>query len=196
MNKRNQVVGVEKEAKSVKRRYIFEQAILATLQLGMMVGLAVFMPNSMRILKLLGWTPTKRDPKYTFGSALDRLEQKGLVIKNEEKQSYRITIKGKLFLWKLESKYLAIEKPKRWDKRWRLIIFDIKEKDRFQRDAVRVMLQNIGCIHLQNSVWVYPYDCEEAIALLKANHEIGQEVLYIIAEKIEEDQWLRKYFNL
>jgi len=58
------------------------------------------------------------------------------------------------------------------------------------------MLQNVGCVRLQNSVWVYPYDCEEVVELLKANYKIGEELLYIIAEKIEGDQWLKKYFKL
>jgi DNA-binding transcriptional regulator PaaX len=189
-------MSLEKEVKNARRRYIFEQAILTALQLGTILGLAIFAPNAMRIIKLLGWMPSKRDPKYTFGNALERLRQKGLIIADKEKNSFRITEKGKLFLWKLESKYLTLEKPKKWDKRWRLIIFDIKESDRFQRDAIRVMLQNIGCVRLQNSVWAFPYDCEEVISLLKLNYKIGEEVLYIIAEKVEGDEWLKKYFKL
>lgn len=189
-------MSLEKEAKRERRKYIFEQAILTTLKIGTIIAWAIMFPNAMRVIKLLGWLPTKRDPKYSFENAITRLKQKRLVKVVAGKESLQITDKGRLFLWKLESKYLVLKKPSKWDKKWRLIIFDIKEQDRYHRDAVRVMLQNIGCIRLQNSVWVYPYDCEEVVTLLKMNHKIGEEVLYIIAEKIEGDEWLKKYFKL
>src|SRR3989344_5509248 len=51
-------------------------------------------------------------------------------------------------------------------------------------------------LKLQNSVWVYPYDCEDFISLLKADFKIGKDVLYIIVEKLENDWHLRKFFNL
>src|SRR3989344_3660187 len=201
MHKQNINMSLEKEAKNERRRYMFEQAIRTTLKLGTIIGLAVLAPNAMRIIKLFGWVPTKRNPIYSFDDAITRLKRKGFIRfesgdKDNKNKFLKITDKGKLFLWKLESKYITLPRPNKWDRRWRLIIFDIKEQERFHRDTVRVMLQNIGCVRLQNSVWVYPYDCEEAITLLKANYKIGEEVLYIIAEKIEEDTWLKKYFKL
>jgi len=51
-------------------------------------------------------------------------------------------------------------------------------------------------MRLQNSVWVYPYDCEDLITLLKADFEIGKEVLYVIADKIENEKVLLKDFGL
>ena len=41
-------------------------------------------------------------------------------------------------------------------------------------------------------MWVYPYDCEEIVALIKTRFSVSGEVLYIIAEKIENDEWLKK----
>jgi len=54
----------------------------------------------------------------------------------------------------------------------------------------------IGFVRLQNSVWVYPYDCEDLVKLLKADFRIGREVLYVIADSIENDMWMRKEFSL
>jgi len=191
-------MSLEKEAKRERRRYMFQEAILTSLKLGTILSVGLLMPNAIRVIKMLGWIPTARDPKYSLQSAIIRLKKKGLIIaeKKDGKDFYKITQKGKLYLWKYESQAFKIKKPKKWDKRWRLIIFDIPEKERFQRDATRVMLQNIGCVCLQNSVWVYPYDCEEVVTLLKSNYKMGEEVLYIIAEKIEGDEWLKKYFKL
>ena len=58
------------------------------------------------------------------------------------------------------------------------------------------MMRAAGFLRLQDSVWVYPYDCEDFVALLKADLRLGREMLYIIAEKIENDGWLRQEFNL
>ncbi len=191
-------MNLEKETKRERRKNKFERALLESLKWGTFISAAVLAPNTLKALKYFGWLPTARDPKYSLESAIQRLKRKGLIVlqKKEEEEFYKITQKGKLYLWKYESKAFTVKKPKKWDKRWRLIIFDIREEDRFHRDAVRVMLQNIGCVKLQNSVWVYPYDCEEVVDLLKVNYEIGDEVLYIIAEKIENDEWLRKHFKL
>jgi hypothetical protein len=44
-------------------------------------------------------------------------------------------------------------------------------------------------------VWVYPYDCEDLITLLKADFKIGKDLLYVITESIENDKWLRQSFG-
>ena len=54
----------------------------------------------------------------------------------------------------------------------------------------------IGFVRLQDSVWVYPYDCEDLITLLKADFRVGKDVLYLIVDSIENDKYLRAEFNL
>jgi CRISPR-associated endonuclease Cas2 len=89
-----------------------------------------------------------------------------------------------------------LNRNKKWDKKWRVLIFDIPESRKSDRDKIRNSLLSIGFSKLQNSVWVYPYDCENIISLLKADTEIGDRVLYIIAEAIENEDELKKHFNL
>jgi hypothetical protein len=49
---------------------------------------------------------------------------------------------------------------------------------------------------MQDSVWIFPYDCEELVALLKADFKVGKDLLYMVVEKIENDHALRLHFNL
>ena len=49
---------------------------------------------------------------------------------------------------------------------------------------------------LQNSVWIYPHDCEDLISLMKTDFMIGKDLLYMIVEKLENDWLLRKTFKL
>ena len=77
-----------------------------------------------------------------------------------------------------------------------MLIFDIREERKILREKVRNTLRCIGFEKLQKSVWVYPYDCEDLITLLKADFKVGKDILYIIADKIENDRWLKKKFGL
>ena len=75
-------------------------------------------------------------------------------------------------------------------------MFDIKEKRKSTRDKIRHNLFKIGFIRLQDSVWVYPYDCEDFINLMKADFKIGKDLLYVVADKIENDKFLAQHFKL
>lgn len=108
----------------------------------------------------------------------------------------RLTKKGQMLFREIERRDFKLTRPKRWDKKWRVLIFDIPEKRRGLRDKVRSTLRSIGFERLQDSVWVYPYDCEDLITLLKADFKIGKDLLYLIVDKIENDTVIRKFFGL
>ena len=127
-------------------------------------------------------------------TARDRLVQQGLLV---YKDGYlTITPKGKQVLHKFEIKDFAIKRPYRWDKKWRVLIFDIPEHRRGLRDKIRITLSMVGFVHLQHSVWLYPYDCEELVLLLKADFKVGKDVLYLIVDALENDLAYRKHFKL
>ena len=54
----------------------------------------------------------------------------------------------------------------------------------------------IGFTYLQDSVWVYPYNCEDLIALLKSDFKVGKDLIYIVAEEIEYEKGLLENFKL
>lgn len=125
------------------------------------------------------------------------LDQKLIVLEKENGKTHvHLTDTGETKLQEYELGELKIERPKRWDGKWRLVIFDIHERRRRARDLLRLQLQELGLIRLQNSVWVYPYDCSEIIILFKANAMIGKDILCLTVEELENDGWLRKHFRL
>ncbi len=75
-------------------------------------------------------------------------------------------------------------------------MFDIPQYRRLDRDHLRQVVRACGFLRLQDSVWVFPYDCEELIMLLKADMRIGKDVLYAIVETIENDGWIKKHFGI
>lgn len=176
-----------------------QKAVLQSLAAVGILSVALLAPNALQILKLFDkGKSSKHTRKYTIHTALGRLTAAGLVqfVNTNKGKFARLTPKGEERLRLAEAIDFKIKKPKKWDKKWRLIIFDIKEEQKSTRNKVRWTLRQIGFERLQDSVWVYPYDCEDLIALLKADFKIGKDVLYIIADKIENDGFLKKVYNL
>jgi len=189
---------VEKEAKIVRRGGQIQTAILTTLLVGGMIAIGA-VPR-VDLLKLL--RNKKRNPyrfKHQVNEALKRLMYKGLVTFELQggRKVARITPAGERYLaYEQERVALKLKKGKRWDKRWRVIVFDIPEYRRGTRDKLRLTMQNTGFYRLQDSVWLYPYDCEDFIALLKADLKIGNAILYMVVEKIENDGKIKEFFGL
>lgn len=87
-------------------------------------------------------------------------------------------------------------KQKKWDQKWRIIMFDVWERRRKVRDELRHALEEFGFVKIQNSVWAYPYPCEKLLIFLRTHLKLGQGILYIVADEIEHDEKLRKHFKL
>ena len=67
----------------------------------------------------------------------------------------------KALIFKIDE--IEIKKPAKWDGEWRVVIFDIPERFKKAREALRNKLMDLGFIKLQESVFVFPYECEDEI---------------------------------
>ena len=75
-------------------------------------------------------------------------------------------------------------------------MFDIWERRRRTRDQFRGSLENVGFVKIQNSVWTYPYPCEELLIFLRKSLKLGRSILYMVVDEIEYDESLRRHFKL
>jgi hypothetical protein len=190
---------LEKEVRKRNRKINIQKTILATLFLLGALSVAFVAPNMVKVLSKFEPDFLKRKfGKYNFNKSFKRLKDAGLIVfKKTPKGSFvHLTNKGKVKLRQLELSDYKLKEVPVWDGKWRLLIFDIKEKRKGLRDKIRLTLKKIGFFYLQKSVWVYPYDCEDLITLLKADFKVGKDVLYIIADSIENDKEIRKNFKL
>jgi len=190
---------LEKEIKVTDKRKNIQKIILSTIYAVGILSVVAVAPNIFSVIRQLeGSRSRKKSLKYSINASFTRLREKGLIeiIEINGKKVARITSKGENKLDFLDRHNFKLKIPKKWDGRWRVVIFDIKESRRKTRFLLRKTLSEIGFIRLQNSVWLYPYDCEDLISLLKADFKIGKDVLYMIVEKLENDWHLRKTFNL
>ncbi len=162
------------------------------------VFIAASMGNAVQLLK---YTPLLKKSKlklFEVNQGVKRLLSRGLIeIKEDNTKKYlALTDKGKHFLLKYQLEGLVQDKSRKWDKKYRVVIFDISEQRKKTRDHLRRMLRSFGFVCLQNSVWVYPYKCQDIIDLVKQYLELKEDVVYMVVESIENDGWLKENFKL
>lgn len=184
---------LEKKSKIKKSRQDIRKAILTVVEAVGVISLVTIVPNTARLLKSFGYDPGRRH-KEIIKLSRQRLVKSGMLFYKDG--FLKLTDKGEAKLRMLELRDWILEKPKKWDKRWRMLIFDIPERKRNIRDKIRQILSNIGFVKIQQSVWIYPYDCEDLVTLFKANFKIGKDLLYVIVDSIENDKSFREKFAL
>lgn len=131
--------------------------------------------------------------------SLSGLNKNRIIIIKEKNGKFEVmlTEKGKKVVKEILFDDMKIDKQKVWDKKWRIVIFDIPEKrGRRGRDAIRTKLQSLGFYQMQKSVWAYPYPCEKEIQLICEIYAINPFVNIITADEMYNDESLRKYFKI
>lgn len=184
---------LEERSRRRARRGEIQKIILESVKLAGILAIGLMAPNVIKAMDKIGLLQNRRQ-REIVGTLASRLAKKGLLKFNGK--YYELTAEGEKKLRQLELKGFHLNKPKRWDGKWRVVIFDIPEKKKNVREQVRNLFILAGFIRLQDSVWVYPYDCEDIIGLLKTDFGVGKNILYMIVEEIENDKYLREEFKL
>lgn len=118
------------------------------------------------------------------------------LIRENGKLILKLTEKGKIKLLKYDLKNLKLKKPKKWDGKWRLIVYDVPEKKYLVRDVFRRYLKSMEFLKLQASVYLTPYPCETEIELLRNYYDIINEVVVLTVSGIEQEQAYQEYFKI
>lgn len=117
-------------------------------------------------------------------------------VKAEKSSAYLLTPKGESHLRNIVIDDIEIKNPKKWDKKWRLVIYDLPIRFKKARNAFRWKLRNLGFFQLQKSVWIYPYPCEEEILFVANFFGVKKHIEILEISKILDDQKLKTHFNL
>lgn len=135
---------------------------------------------------------------WRLREVLKRLRQQKVVkIVEENGESVVVlTKKGRTKYLKYKLEEMIIEKPPRWDGKWRLVIYDIAKYKRNTQQAFRRTLKRLKFLRLQKSVYLYPYPCQDEIEFLRQFYGIGDEVIILMVEDLEDEEAYKKYFGL
>lgn len=175
--------------------------ILLIAAAGPIILASLFLPNAAIILKPLlrwhkDWDKIKRQRIH---EAVKRLNQKRLVemIEKNDRLYIKITENGKKLIKNFDYDDIKLPDYKKWDKKWRMVIFDIPEKKNKERRALSTKLKDMGFYPLQESVFIYPYECQNEIDFVCNFLEIDRYVNYCIVDSLNKKEGdLQRYFNL
>ena len=165
---------------------------------GAVIGLSMVFPALPMAVAPFIFPKDRYDNRY-FNQSLNRLKKQKLVeIVTDENgnQLVKISQEGRIRALRYRLEEIRVKKPKKWDKKWRVVIFDIPEKYKRMREIFRKHLQIMGFYMLQKSVWVHPYQCFNEIEFLRQIYKVGIDVTYMVAEKIENPTDLKEQFKL
>lgn len=134
--------------------------------------------------------------RYDLRQKIYYLKKQGYINTfTENKEKYlELTPKGLNHIKKVMAYEIKINKPERWDKKWRVIIFDVPEKMRNERDIFRRAIKNTGFIQIQKSVHVYPFECAQEISELSEKLGISEYVVIMISEIFQGEQSIIEEF--
>jgi len=126
---------------------------------------------------------------YALNRSLKNLVESGCVeIHNSDNQKYlKITKKGqgKLNCIKLEGEEALVSNT--WDGFWRMIILDLPENRKSEREALRYLLKKANFICIKNTVWISPYPYEHLFTNIKKDLDLGTELMIIVTDKIDPE---------
>ncbi|PIT96922.1 hypothetical protein COT82_00535 [Candidatus Campbellbacteria bacterium CG10_big_fil_rev_8_21_14_0_10_35_52] len=170
--------------------------ILKNLAIGGILISGLAMPNIVQLLNFFGATQTNERRKML--KAVERMKQKKLVRIYEKNGAdiIEITELGKKKVLSYDLENIKITRPKKWDGYWRIIIFDIPEKNKKARRALNFKLKDMEFFPLQKSVFVCPFECKNEIEFVLEFFGVKRYVRQILAKNIENDEFLKNFFKL
>jgi len=74
-----------------------------------------------------------------------------------------------------------------WDGLWRIIILDIPEERKNEREALRYLLKKADFTCIKNTVWISPFPYEHLFTNIKKDLGLGTELMIIVTDKIDEE---------
>ncbi len=185
---------INNDSKSGKIAHVVLIAItISALPFIAMGGVAL--GNVVQLLKI----SKRKYSKKQFDNSIHLLHRQKLiefVKSNGGVTTVRITQKGESRLRSFSLELLEIKKPKKWDGKWRMVMFDLPVRYTKVRDALRFQLKKLGFVQFQKSVWLYPYPCFEEILYVSEYYKVGKYVEVMTVEEIHNDKKLRQVFQL
>lgn len=178
------------------RRGELAKDMLRLVGAGVVAAGAVMAPNT---VQLLGhFLPKSPQERNRIWKALKYLEEKQRITLEERGGNtyVHLTGKGRIQLDEESIWDLAIDAPRRWDRKWRMVMFDLPSRNESVRQSFRLKLEDFGLKMYQRSVFIYPHECYEHVITVAKWYGVDSHVRYIVAEEINDARKYLKEFDL
>lgn len=152
-----------------------------------------------KIIKILGqkpatsvdeiWTDFPDHNRYSVTRSLKGLREAGLIeaLSSSHCEYARLTKEGKKKLHSLTLECDTGLVPQAWDGLWRIILLDLPENRKNERESLRYLFKKAGFVCLKNSAWISPFPFEHLFTNIKKDLGLTTEMMIIVTEKIDEE---------
>lgn len=179
--------------KQIKRKFRLgenEKEIIKLIGVGIIVVSSLVLPGLPIALKPF----IKSRGENGLRELLEKLSQKKIVDLGGEE--VKLTAKGKKLLREIELVEIKIPKPDKWDGVWHLVSYDIPNIHNKERDYFRSVLKRWNFYQIQASLWVYPYECKEEVAVIAEYLKISDYVVMMNTDYLPNEDRVENLFDL
>jgi DNA-binding transcriptional regulator PaaX len=129
------------------------------------------------------------ESKYAITRSLKGLRDAGLIehISSPQNEYARLTKDGKkkLSILKLDDETTLVNTN--WDGFWRIILLDLPEDRKSERESLRYLLKKAGFICLKNSAWISPFPYEHLFINIKKDLGLSTEMMLFVTQFVDEE---------
>lgn len=170
--------------------------VLRLVGAGVAMGAVIVAPNMAQVIDY--FNPKGQAERRRIWRTIKYLEEKNRV-KIEERdgdQYIHLTVSGRKKLTENTVWELTVDKPYRWDSKWRMVMFDLPARHNKVRNVFRLKLEDLGFVQYQRSVFIYPYECHKEVHTVAKWYGIDDYVRYIVATEVHDMRRFVKLFDL
>jgi phenylacetic acid degradation operon negative regulatory protein len=132
-----------------------------------------------------GYRRHQRERAANLASRLRKVGEIEKVVKKDGSIYFCLTDKGKKRL--IEEIPLLRFRRKKWDGKWRQVVFDIPEEIRIEREKLRHKLLSLGFGKLQRSVYIAPFDIAEPLSDFLEENNLSDYAIVFEMEKLSDE---------
>ena len=189
---------MKKKFKNRRLRSAPKQKILLLLCAGLSLGLTRSPRGQMKIIKNIPSEWRKIDRRLLYQALREFSENDWLEWKENADGTISAvaTDQGHEISLRYNPEKMSITTPNRWDKKWRLVIYDIPDRHKSDRDALRHKLRELGFMEWQKSVFVHPYPCHDEIRFIVELFDVHKFVRQAEIINPTNEAELKLYFGL
>jgi DNA-binding transcriptional regulator PaaX len=129
------------------------------------------------------------ESRYAITRSLKGLRDAGLIeqIPSPQNEYARLTKEGKKKVHSLELYSDTNLLNTSWDGYWRIILLDLPENRKSERESLRYLLKKASFVCLKNSAWISPFPFEHLFTNIKKDLGLTTEMMIIVTEFIDEE---------
>ena len=141
------------------------------------------------LMEQVGIEKVEKSSKMAISRSLKGLQDTGLIEQtfSGQNQYARLTKEGKKKVHSLVLGEDTTLVSPAWDGKWRIVLLDLPETRKDEREALRYLLKKAGFQCLKNSVWISPFPYEHLFTNIKKDFGLTTELMIFVTDNLDPE---------